>query len=140
MAQHLKLDSGRYVSIQSVSIVNTYGGCEGNPLTLSRILWERMPERVRHSHGEHVVILKPSEPILPNYRFVASLSSTALPDEARWRLSGDKDIVLPLGFQWDYSFVTLCWFQNDLDGRLVEQIYKVARQLEWETHAKNSAY
>lgn len=140
MTEDFNLDSGRRVSIESVSIVNTYGGVlEGDPFFISRNIWERTPEELRRWYGDHVVILKPSEPLLPNYRFVVGLQSSPLPDEARWRHSVVRD-TLPLGFRWDFSFVTLCWFQNDMDGHLVERIRQNARGLEWEAHAKNSAH
>jgi hypothetical protein len=137
--QYFSLDSGRSVSIESVSIENAYWGVYlGSPTIVSQRIWQRTPEELRQRYGDDVLILKPSESPLPVYRFVVGLKSGPLPDEARWRVSG-VPVTLPLGFRWDYSLVTLCWFQNSIDVHLVERIRQVARGLDWEAHAKNSA-
>ena len=75
-----KLDSGRTVSVESVHIENTYGGVlEGHPLIISRMILEHTPEELKHRYGDHVVFIKPSEPLLPKYRFVVELTSFSLP-------------------------------------------------------------
>ena len=135
--EHFNLDCGRSVSVQKVFIENTYGGVlEGEPLSISRHIWQRTPADLQRRFGDHVVILKPTEPLLPAYRIVVELDSSPLPDEARWRHSGIA-ATLPFGFAWDCSFVRLCWFQHHLDGSLMDIIRQGAKGLDWEAHAKN---
>lgn len=122
MSDHFELDSGRVVSIETISIRNTYESLlEADPRHLNEFIWKRTVDQLRREFGEHVLILKPFEPRLPAYRFVAVMHSDPLPDRG------------PM----DYSYVKLCWFQDGLNGNLVELVRQAAKGLDWEKHAKN---
>ena len=122
MSDHFTLDSGRVVSIETISIRNTYESLlEGNPLHIREIIWQRTVDHLRRDFGEDVLILKPSEPKLPDYRFVAVMHSDPL----------------PAPYPRDYSYVKLCWFQDGVNGNLVEFVWQAAKGLDWEKHAKN---
>jgi hypothetical protein len=122
MTTYFKLESGRNVSIETISIRNTYENIlEGDPDYITARIWQRTPDQLEREFGQGVVILKPAEKWLPPYRLVAVLHSSPLPAD----------------FPEDYSYVTICWFQNGLNGNLVEFVRQAAKDLEWEKHAKN---
>lgn len=133
-----QLDSGRLVSIEEISIENTFRGVlEGDPIFISRIIWQQTPERLLREFGENILIVKPPGEILPRYRFVVGLHSDSLPDELRWRLDCVPNKP-PGEYHWDFSFATVCWFQHDLNENLVECVYRGVKGLDWEKYAKNS--
>jgi len=122
MSDHFKLDSGRSVSIESVSIRSIYENyLEGDPDYISAEIWRRTPGQLEEEFGAGVTILKPLVERLPNYRFVVVLRSRPLPS------------TIPE----DYSYMTICWFQTGLNGSLVEMVQEAVRALQWEKHAKN---
>lgn len=122
MSSYLKLDSGRDVSIETISIRNTYENTlEGDPDCISARIWKHTPEQLEREFGQGVLIIKPPGARLPNYRFAVTLHSSALPAQ----------------IPEDYSYVTICWFQNDLNGNLVEFVRLAVKGLEWEKHAQN---
>ena len=122
MSTSFKLDSGRDVSIETISIRNAYENfLLGHPDHIAARIWQETPGQLEREFGQDVIILKPAEKRLPTYRFVAVLHSSALPDD----------------FPADYSYVKICWFQNGLNGNLVEFVQRAAKGLEWEKQAKN---
>ena len=122
MSDHFTLDSGRVVSIETISIRNTYENIlEADPRHINEFIWKRTLDQLRREFGEHVLILKPFEPRLPAYRFVAVMHSEPLSDRG----------------PTDYSYVTLSWFQDGLNGNLVDLVRQAAKGLDWEKHAKN---
>jgi hypothetical protein len=136
----LKLDSGRIVSLASISVQDIYASLLlGDPLKMGELVLRLQTEQLVRQYGEYVLILKPAKPAVPPYRFVVSLHSNALPDELHWRLSSIVNKP-PHSFVWGYSFVTVCWFQDGLEGDLVETIYRVIKRIDWEKHAKNSSH
>ncbi len=122
MSDHFELDSGRLVSIETISIRNTYESLlEADPRHLNEFIWKRTLDQLRREFGEHVLILKPLEPRLPDYRFVAVMHSDPLP--------------APIAE--DYSYVKLSWFLDSLNGNVVELVRQAAKGLDWGKHAKN---
>lgn len=139
MTDSFKLDSGRVVNIETVSIESTFGNfAEGDPAALTEIVWKSTPGELEPRYGNAMVILKPDAAILPNYRIVVQLRSGALPDELQWRVPSAANAA-PHTLQWDFSFLAVCWFQDELGGPLVEEIRRAVKHLEWEKHAKNSS-
>jgi len=122
MNNYFKLDSGRNVSIETISIRNTYEGIlAGDPDYIAAHIWQHTPKQLEREFGQGVLILKPSGSRFPNYRFAVTLHSSAL----------------PAPIPEDYSYMTICWFQNDLNGNLVEFVRQIAKRIEWEQHATN---
>jgi hypothetical protein len=117
-----QLACGREVSIETVSIRNTYENMSGSMGLMSQYVWDNLPSALRQEFGEGVVILQPpSDGWLPVYRFVAVLHSGALPAPV----------------QHDFSYVTVCWFRADIDGNVVDFVKQAVRDLQWESHAIN---
>ena len=140
MTDTFKLDSARVVNIETVSIESTFGNfAEGHPAALSEIVWKSTPNELEPRFGNAMIILKPDTATLPNYRFVVALRSSALADELQWRHISAADKP-PHTFEWDFSFLAVCWFQNALGGPLVEEIRRAVKDLNWEKHAKNSKF
>ena len=140
MTDSFKLNSGRVVNIETVSIESTFGNfADGHPASLSEIVWKSTPNELEPRYGNAVLILKPETATLPTYRFVVALRSTALADEPQWRHVSAADKP-PHTVEWDFSFVAVCWFQDALGGALVEEIRRAVKDLDWEKHAKNSKF
>ncbi|HLX69497.1 MAG TPA: hypothetical protein VKV04_07710 [Verrucomicrobiae bacterium] len=140
MTDSFKLDSGRVVNIETVSIESTFGNfADGHPAALSEIVWKSTPNELEPRYGNALSILKPDTATLPNYRFVVALRSSPLPDEQQWRPPGLSDKPLRT-IEWDFSLLAVCWFQDALGGSLVEEIRRAVKNLEWEKHAKNSKF
>jgi hypothetical protein len=138
MTDSFKLDSGRVVNIETVSIESTFGNfADGHPAALSEIVWKSTPNELEPRYGNALVMLKPDTSTLPTYRFVVALRSSPLPDELQWRPINAADKP-PRTFEWDFSFLAICWFQDSLSGPLVEEIRRTVENLDWEKHAKNS--
>jgi hypothetical protein len=92
MTESFKLDSGRVVNIETVSIESTFGNfADGHPASLSEIVWKSTPGELEPRYGNAVLILKPATAPLPNYRFVVELRSGALADELQHRPVGAAD-------------------------------------------------
>jgi hypothetical protein len=140
MTDSFKLDSGRVVNIETVSIETTFGNfAEADPAALSEIVWKSTPNELEPRYGNAVLILKPDTTTLPNYRFVVALRSSALPDELQSRPSG-LAVKPPRTMEWDFSVLAVCWFQDALGGALVEEIRRAVKNLDWEKHARNSKF
>lgn len=140
MTDSFKLDSGRVVNIETVSIESTFGNfADGHPAALSEIVWKSTPGELEPRYGNAVVILKPETATLPNYRFVVALRSGPLADELQSRPRGAPDKP-PRTIEWDFSFLAVCWFQNELGGALAEEIRRTVKDVVWEEHAKNSKF
>lgn len=140
MTDSFKLDSGRVVNIETVSIESTFGNfADGTPTTLSEIVWKSTPDELEPRYGNAAVVLKPDTATLPTYRFVVTLRSSPLADEPQWRPSGAADKP-PRTIEWDFSFLAVCWFQDNLGGALAEEIRRAVNRLDWEKHAKNSKF
>jgi hypothetical protein len=120
-----KLDSGRVVSIETVSIRNAYENTLiGHPDRLAAEIWQATPRQLEQEFGPGVIILKPLGTRLPTYRFVAVLHSSSL----------------PAAVPQDISYMTICWFQGDLNVNLVEAVRHIIKDLQWEKYAKNYSY
>src|SRR5579871_3657346 len=133
MTDSFKLNSGRVVNIETVSIESTFGNfADGHPAALSEIVWKSTPNELEPRYGNAVVILKPDAAMLPNYRFVVALRSSPLADELKWRATGAADKP-PRTVEWDFSFLAACWFQDALGGQLVDEIRRAVKHLDWET-------
>jgi len=140
MTDSFKLDSGRVVNIETVSIESTFGNfAESHPAALSEIVWKSTPNELEPRYGNATVILKPATAALPTYRFVVALRSSPLADELKWRPISAADKPAHT-FEWDFSFLAVCWFQDALGGQLAEEIRRAVKDLEWEKHAKNSKF
>ncbi|MFM1944699.1 MAG: hypothetical protein RI897_3681 [Verrucomicrobiota bacterium] len=122
MTTDITLLSGRTVSLERLTIRNTYAGFFlGHPAKISELIWKSFPLQIEQEFGKGVLILKPEEPILPCYTLIAELTSDPIP-------SNEPE---------DFSSMTVCWFQNTVDGNVTDFARNAMKGLAWEEHAHN---
>lgn len=118
------LTTGEKISVEKFLVSQTYTGCiEGNPVEISKNIRLDLKTRIEHEFGysRTLKILDDHQPTLPKYRVIAYLES-----------------MDPVNKDMDYSYLTLCWFQDDFPEDIMKAIQNKLSKVSWVKCARDA--